>query len=390
MLPLNTPRIAAVLAIVAISLGSSAGSMHPSAFELIADDLANPRGVAVLPGGDLILAEAGTGRHEGPGRFTGRLLRLVDHDGDGRWLGSSERRVLLSGQISYNGRSVFGTDRDEVGGLGDVVLGPGDLVLYTKDDPFEGYLADGTKKDIAIAAMPATGGDAFAIAHRLTTLNALAWDPVREEIFVLESGANRLVAVTLQGHARVVARFEALAHGQQAVPAGMDRDPATGDLLVALFSGVLYDAPNPGDRQSFVPGAAKVVRVHPDTGTIRDEVTGLTTAVDVAVGQDGTLYVLEFTSGPPTERLPDEYDLDHPEGAPLAGGYARFAGRLTAYRPNDVRSVLVTGLDAPTNVTATDDALYVSTGQGTPGRPIPVPGGTDRIRGRLWRMPLPQ
>lgn len=357
---------------------------------MVADDLANPRGVAVLPGGDLILAEAGTGRHEGPGRFTGRLLRLVDQDGDGRWLGSDERSVLLSGQISYNGRSIFGTDRDEVGGLGDVALGPGDLVLFTKDDPFEGYLADGAQKDIAVAAVPVIGGDAFAIAHRLTTLNALTWDPVREEIFVVESGANRLVAVTLQGHVRVVAQFEPLAHGQQAVPAGMDRDPASGDLLVALFSGVRYDSPNPGDRQSFVPGAAKVVRVDPDTGKIRDEITGLTTAVDVAVDTDGTLYVLELTSGPPTERLPDEYDLDHPEGSPLAGGYARFAGRLTAYSPNGARRVLVAGLDAPTNVTATGDALYVSTGQGTPGRPIPVPGGSDRIRGRLWRMPLPR
>lgn len=374
----------------AISVAASDGPIHRPTLELVADDLANPRGAAVLPNGDLILAEAGTGRHEGPGRFTGRLLRLVDRDGDGRWLGADERNTLLSGQISYNGRSVFGTDRDEVGGLGGVALGPGDLVLFTKDDPFEGYLADGTQKDIAVAAVRLEGGEAVPIAHRPTTLNAVTWDPEREEIFVVESGANRLVAVTMRGDARVVTRFQPLAHGQQAVPSGMALDPTTGDLLVALFSGVRYDFPTPGDRQTFVPGAAKIVRVDPATGVVRDEITGLTTAVDAAVGRDGTIYALELTSGPPTPRLPAGYDLDARDGPPHAGGYARFAGRLLAVGPNGERRVLAAGLDAPTNLTLTDEALYLSTGQGTPGRAIPGPGGTGRIRGQLWRVPLPQ
>ena len=46
--------------------------------------------------------------------------------------------------------------------------------------------------------------------------------------------------------------------------------------------------------------------------------------------------------------------------------------------------VLADGLDQPTNITVgPDDRLYVSTGQGTPGRPIPGPNGRTHINGEV-------
>ena len=52
--------------------------------------------------------------------------------------------------------------------------------------------------------------------------------------------------------------------------------------------------------------------------------------------------------------------------------------------------MLADGLDAPTNLTLAGSWLYVSTGQGTPGRPIPGPDGeTARIRGQIWRVRAP-
>ena len=44
----------------------------------------------------------------------------------------------------------------------------------------------------------------------------------------------------------------------------------------------------------------------------------------------------------------------------------------------------------PTNITlAPDGSLYVSTGQGTPNRPIPGPDGPTRIVGEVIRITLP-
>ncbi len=49
--------------------------------------------------------------------------------------------------------------------------------------------------------------------------------------------------------------------------------------------------------------------------------------------------------------------------------------------------VLASGLDAPTNITiGHDGSLYISVGQGTPGRPIPGPDGITQIRGEILRI----
>lgn len=282
----------------------------------MARDLANPSGMVVLPGGDLVVAEAGTGDHRGEGRFTGRILGLHDEDGDGLWLAPAERRVLVDGQISYNGRSVFGTGRDEVGGLGDVALGPDGRVLSTEDDPFRGYVADGARQDIAVSAVPADGGQVHNVVEGMTTLNAVVWDPRRERYFVIESGANRLVGADREGRRSPVAAFANLEDGQRAVPVGLAMDPRDGRLWGALVSGVLYNTLAPGLRRSFQPGAAKVVHLDPGIGEVRAALMGLTTAVDVAVGADGTVYVLEMTTEPPAPRLPDHVDLHDPMRRP--------------------------------------------------------------------------
>lgn len=378
---------AGLVAVVLAAFGAGLAQAPSAPLTLVADDLANPRGVAVLPSGDLIVAEAGSGDHEGDGRWSGRVLRLHDRDGDGRWLGRNERSTLVEDQLSFNGRTVFGSDRDEVGGLGDVALGPEGLALFTKDDPFGGYIADGARRDIALASVPLAGGRVRNVAAGSSTLNAVAWDPVRGVAFVAESGANRLLEVGMDGTVRTVIDFPPLADDQQAVPSGIAVDPRDGRLWVALFSGVLYDTPTPGERRTFARGAARVVRVDPEAGTATPVITGLTTAVDVAVDGGGTAYVLQMTTAPPTPRLPDGYDLHAADATPRAGGYARFTGRLTAHPPEGPARVLADGLDAPTNLTLAGDVLYVSTGQGTPGRPIPGPHGPTRIRGRVWRLP---
>ena len=88
------------------------------------------------------------------------------------------------------------------------------------------------------------------------------------------------------------------------------------------------------------------------------------------------------------ELFADGADLHDPDAIPRHGGYSRFSGQVTVY-PGDGRPprILAGDLDAPTNITlGGDGALYVSTGQGTPGRPIPGPDGPTVIVGEVVRI----
>ena len=169
------------------------------------------------------------------------------------------------------------------------------------------------------------------------------------------------------------------------MPAGLAVDPRNGDILVALFSGVAQASD--GSFIPFVPGDAKVVRVDPRTGRVSDEITGLTTVVDVAVDNVGNIFVVELATDH-AELFAGTVDLFDPDAAARHGGYLRFSGKVTLY-PADGSPprILVDDLDSPTNITvAVDGALYVSTGQGTPDRPIPGPDGPTTIVGEVLRI----
>lgn len=361
---------------------------QPGKLTRLATGLENPRGVAVLPDGSLLVLEAGSGSDTAEEQMrSGKISVLHDRNGDGDFDDALERRVLLDGFISYNGLRVFGTHRDEVGGLGDVALLPDGRFFFTKDDPFPGYAADGSFQDLGVAYASLNEPTARTLATRFVTVNALAYDAAREVFYLAESGMNRLSAVTLEGEVRAVAQFGLLAHGQQAVPAGLALEPGSGEVLVTLFSGSL---PGYGEPPlAYLPGDAKLVRVDPDTGAVTEVLSGLSTAVDVAVDELGNVFVLELATLWPAAPMPESFDLYAPDAPPDPGGYPRFSGRLSLLTPEGERVTLLTGLDAPTNLSYHRGALYISTGQGTPGRVILGPAGKTRIGGELWRLEWP-
>lgn len=350
--------------------------------EIILTGLENPRGVAVSLTGELYVAEAGTGLYLlDPRKWDGKLTKFTDLNGDGDFEDEAEADRWFSHFTTYNGFSAYGTGRDEVSG-------PSDLLLHSDGRLFLSVDDGGLSNSLALHEISPDGRIGLTLADR-NNMNGIAFDRDQQKIFAVESGLNRLVEISFTGESRDIVAFPLLASGQQAVPAGLAVDPQTGDLLVALFSGYEFDeqASSIDDITSFVEGDARIVRVDPDTGDTTDEIIGLTTAVDVAIDEAGNIYVVELTTTP-TELLPTQFDLYDPQAPPVHGGYLRFSGRVTLYPADGCPPrVLADGLDAPTNITiAHDGALYISVGQGTPGRPIPGPNGITKIRGEILRI----
>ena len=91
-----------------------------------------------------------------------------------------------------------------------------------------------------------------------------------------------------------------------------------------------------------------------------------------------------------TPLLNQEFNLFDPNSPPDAGGYARFTGRVTLFPADKSETqILADGLDQPTNLTYHDGYLYISTGQGTPNRPIWSPDdGLTRITGEIYKIDL--
>ncbi len=385
---LRLVRIGAIVVVGLVGLIAWVVTAGPSeiSVERVATGLENPRGIAVLSGGRLVVVEAGNGIDtDDTSNETGRVSVFEDLNQDGDYADADEIVPMITQIPSYNTLTAFGTGHDEVGGMGDVVVLDDDRMYFTRDDPTEGYTADGTSPGVNVVEVSPEFRFERNLIVRNATLNALGYDERTGLFYVAESGANRLVEVTTDGDARVVAEFPALGEGQQAVPSGLSIDPTTGDVLVALFSGQVGNYF--GNVLSFMPGSAKIVRVNPTTGAQTDEITGLTTSVDVAVDERGNVFVVELTSVWPAARMSRDFDLFDPDAPPDPGGYPRFSGSVTMYPAGGGASfVLASGLDAPTNITYFNDALYISVGQGTPGRPIIGPDGPTRIVGEIYRI----
>ena len=97
----------------------------------------------------------------------------------------------------------------------------------------------------------------------------------------------------------------------------------------------------------FVPGAASVWRIAPG-GSPEVVASGFTLITDLALGKDGSIYVVEFS----TQSL-----LDGP--AP---------GALIRVKPDGTRTELAAGrLVTPTGITLGHDAAYVSNNGAAPG-----------------------
>lgn len=339
---------------------------------LVVTDLLNPRGMHVLPSGDLLIAEAGSGDPQDP--QTGRLSRLVDSDHDGRFLANEERVALLSGQPSRNILDIV--RRDEVFGLAGMDASPERILV-----------------SLAFFGGPTTlfAIDQDRVSEWSTThlnINDVTYSAQARAWFGVASTTNEVVRLQPDKGAERVLSLPTLESGQDAVPGYLVSEPNSKQLLVSLFSGS-PEGEEGGEGVELVPGAGAIVRVNPENKTFSWAVKGLTVPTDLVVAEDGSIYVLEFCDA----FVDPVKDMAALLKEPGHGGFRRFSGRLLHVDPvHSTVTVVAEGLDVPSNLHLAGGYLYISQGMGTPGRMIPPPAGQGDspvpLRGFVERIAL--
>ncbi|MEY4509887.1 MAG: hypothetical protein RLZZ450_2009 [Pseudomonadota bacterium] len=310
-----------------------------------------------LADGALLVAEAGTGAPDD--LLSGGIVKLGARPG-GLFRDRSEAQVVLAGQPSKNIVDIV--RRDEVFGMGGMATGQGRVFA-----------------SLAFFGGPSTvfaldGADVQTWTTTSMNINDLTYDVGRKRWFAVASTTDEIVELKPGRGSERVVKLMPLESGQDAVPAYLEHDVSSGELLVSLFSGS-PEGEEGGQGVELVARAGGIVAVDPDQKSVRWVVRGLSVPTDLQITPDGNLYVLEFCDAF-LDPAPSRGALF---AAPSHGGFRRFSGRLLFIdRTRGTTTVVANGLDAPTNLLLADDALYIAQGMGTPGRPIPVAGSSAR------------
>ena len=259
---------------------------------VVASGLTNPRGFTWDDNGSLYVALAGSGgvneaTEEAPttqaiGPFLGGPTAAVAMIEDGCptavVTGLPSTRDALGGILGADDVAFLGGDLY-------VAVDGGGPVHGNPDQP-SGVYRVGEDGDAELVAdfsawmrenpvdHPPADDDPDAGAYRMVA------DEDAGALWVVEPNNGQVVSVTPDGE---ITRIADLSEGHP-VPSAIAAAPEGG-----VYIGNLTAVP-------FPDGAAKVIHVAED-GTTHDVWTGLTTVVDVAVGDDGTLYALEMSTG---------------------------------------------------------------------------------------------
>lgn len=299
--------------------GTPGAVQIPPGCTLVAENLINPRYLAVASDGSIYVTEAGTGGDEelvlrivepgasptsgtpearpaGNRGLTGQVSRIAPD-------GTTE--VVVSGLPSYSVEEPVGPAGITIADDGTIwmaVGGPGPATPFVDPLPNENSVvsvdpATGTVTSVAdIGAYEKANNPHPASID--SNLYGIAVGP-DGMIYVADAGGNTVYKVDpASGSLEVVAVIEDIPLPEGAMgPPMLEPVPTSiapipeGGLYVGLLSG-----------GPFPPGAAKILQISAD-GTATDAVTGLTMVVDVKIGPDGNLYAsqisLNLLSAPP-------------------------------------------------------------------------------------------
>jgi hypothetical protein len=335
---LRFPGARILVSLVGVA-GVLAGSLSAQpAVTVVMSGLDNPRSLAFGPEGALYVAESGRGGTgpcgtNSPGEPvcygpSGAITRL--------WRGEQERIVSgLPSLGNMNSTAANGPNGISFQGRGGlyVTIGFGNNpALRSTFGPAGALLgtllhvsASGEWRVIADisayeSAMNPAGGPIDS-----NPFGALAVPGAR---VVTDAGGNSLLRIAATGDISTIAVFPSRpGRSTDAVPTAVEIGP-DGAYYISELSGV-----------PFAPGAARIYRVEPGSPP-EVYLTGFTTAIDLAFGPDGSLYVLQ-----------------HSTLAPFFGG----PGELVRVAPDGTRSTVLGGLDRPTSVAIdSDGTIYVT------------------------------
>jgi sugar lactone lactonase YvrE len=280
------PRLALVACLSAVVVASAAGAAGT-----VATGLNNPRGIAVGPGGRLLVAEAGSGAIDQVRKGESETIATIPGAVD----------VALNG-LGDMYAAIGGTPPDEpppppgpVPRSTLVHLGPNGKVEVVADiGAFQAAHPDPNDLD-----QPPNPGE--------SNPNGVAVLP-GGNVLVSDAAANDLLRVDVHGAITLLARFD-----PEMVPWGLPFGPPIGTPVPAEAvptavavgpDGAYYVSELTGFP--FSKGVARIWRVspdsvdavcdpaHPSSGSCTSVATGFSSVIDVAFGPDGTMYVLEL------------------------------------------------------------------------------------------------
>ena len=294
--------------------------------EVVAAGLVKPLGLAALPDGGLLIAEAGTGQRDmsaGVSMLTaegtvGRVLSGLSSHSDS---GDVPSGPLIG--VSQDGRTAF------VGMAGSVGL----LTFSLEDQgkPLPGYPIFPENLD--------SRTDSPGTTVLLDPFD-IAFDPFGTPV-VTDASSNGVAMESEDGEIRFFHRFGSLERPGtatlkvDAVPTGITR---VADRYVVVLTGGC----------SYPEGLGQVVTVDGQSAS-EIVVDGLNMPIDVLPGIDDTLWILEFA------RPVEDSSCDSEEG------YQPSSGKLLRHYPDGTTETVLDGLDSPGSVVqVADGSLYIT------------------------------
>ncbi len=294
--------------------------------DILAEGLLGPLGLAALPDGGLLVAEAGTGEKDDSGGVT-----LITVEGEvGR---------LISDLPSSR-------DAGDLAGVNTVALSPGQDKIYLGNFG-AGHLwtlpltPEQQTNGLLLPESPLTTDDLTPVMSplnrvQLTNPFDITFDAEGVPV-VSDASGNGVAKETAEGATRFIHRFDLLrpADGPtiEPVPTGLTR--VGEEYYVTLTGGCPYPA-----------GGGQLVAID-EARNQRTIVDSLNMPIDIAQGPDGTLWLLEFARFTP-------------DASCFSGeGYQPDTGRLSRLQANGSLETILDGLNFPGAVLPLADGRLV-------------------------------